>query len=276
MSDPYADAQLAADVLGPHDVAIVMGSGWSEAADAVGTAERSRLFGELPGFIPPAVLGHGGTADTVVIGGLRVLLLRGRVHLYEGYGAATVVHAVRAAVLCGCRQVTLTNACGGMRPENGQRPGQIVVLSDHLNWTGNNPMAGLPPPAHLPGRFADLTDLYSARLRAVVRSVDPTLSEGVYVGYHGGSFETPAEIRMLRGWGGDVVGMSTVLEAIAAHHLGAEVLGLSLITNLAAGLASTHLSHDEVLAEGTAASPRLGELLRQFVLRLATESGAAK
>jgi purine-nucleoside phosphorylase len=174
-----------------------------------------------------------------------------------------VVHAVRTVVMAGCRVVVLTNAAGSLRPE--WPVGSPVLIADHLNLTGHSPMVGPPPPDHLPARFADLTDAYSARLRAIAREVEPSLHEGVYAALLGGSYETPAEIRMLRTMGADLVGMSTALEAIAAVHLGAEVLGLSLVTNLAAGLSAGALDHREVLAAGAGAAAGIGRLLRSIV-----------
>ncbi len=182
------------------------------------------------------------------MGGRRALVLLGRTHLYEGHGPVPVAHGVRTAAAAGCSTVVLTNAAGGIR--DGMRVGDPVLISDHLNLTGTSPLHG--------ARFTDLTDLYSSRLRGLAREIDPSLSEGVYAGLPGPHFETPAEIRMLRGLGADLVGMSTVLEAIAARAEGVEVFGLSLVTNLAAGLSGAPLDHHEVLAAGQAAAERMG------------------
>lgn len=184
-------------------------------------------------------------------------MLLGRTHLYEGHGVDPVVHGVRTAVAAGCTTVVLTNAAGGIR--EGMAVGDPVLISDHLNMTAVSPLRG--------AQFVDLTDLYSPRLRALAREIDPTLAEGVYAGLTGPHFETPAEIRMYRGLGADLVGMSTVLEAIAARALGVEVFGLSLVTNLAAGLSGEPLDHHEVLAAGAAAAGRMGGLLRELVTR---------
>ena len=192
--------------------------------------------------------------------GTPTLVLAGRAHLYEGHDAATVVHAVRAAVLHGCRVVCLTNAAGSLRPDVGV--GTPVVISDHLNLTGANPLCGPPPPGDDSSRFVDLSTLYSLRLREVFGK---ERVEGVYAGLMGPSYETPAEIRMLRTLGADLVGMSTVLEAIAARHLGAEVVGVSLVTNLAAGMAPD-IDHGEVLAAGAAAQDRLAALLHTVIV----------
>jgi purine-nucleoside phosphorylase len=177
-----------------------------------------------------------------------------------------VVHGVRAAVAAGCRVIVLTNAAGGIR--EGFGVGQPVLVSDHLNLTGRSPLAGAPPPDGYASRFTDLTDLYSERLRALARAADPDLAEGVYAALPGPHYETPAEIRMLRMLGADLVGMSTALEAIAARHLGAEVLAISLVSNLAAGITGQRLDHAEVVAAGQAAAARMGGLLAAILPRV--------
>jgi purine-nucleoside phosphorylase len=217
----------------------------------------------LPGFPVPSVAGHRPAVLSVDAAGVPLLVLAGRAHLYEGHAAAAVVHGVRAAVLAGCSAVVLTNACGSLEP--GWAPGTPVLLADQLNLTGANPMAGAEPPAWAPGRFVDLSRLYSPALRTAARAAVPGMPEGVYAGVAGGSYETPAEIRMLRGLGADLVGMSTVLEAVAAHHLGAAVCGVSLVTNLAAGLSAAPIGHGEVLATGRASAGRLAGLLAAVV-----------
>jgi purine-nucleoside phosphorylase len=258
MSSPAAAAAAAiAERTGvaAHDVAVVLGSGWRPAADIIGTPEHEVPMAELPGFRPPTVEGHGGTIRSVRVGERWVLILLGRTHLYEGHGPAQVAHGVRTAAAAGCQTVVLTNAAGGIR--DGMRVGEPVVISDQLNLTATSPLEG--------PRFVDLTDLYSPALRARARAIDPTLAEGVYAGLPGPHFETPAEIRMLRGMGADLVGMSTVLEAIAARAEGVEVFGLSLVTNLAAGITGEPLDHQEVLAAGAASAGRMGGLLRELV-----------
>jgi purine-nucleoside phosphorylase len=175
---------------------------------------------------------------------------------------------VRTAIIAGAGVVVLTNAAGGLDP--AFRPGQVVLIRDHINLTGASPMSGAEPPARYRSRFVDLTDLYAAQLRGVAASVDDGLAEGVYAALRGPHYETPAEIVMLRSAGADLVGMSTALEAIAARHLGASVLGLSLVTNLAAGVSPQPLDHAEVLAAGAAAGPRLGQLLAALVPRLSS------
>ena len=194
-----------------------------------------------------------------------MLAFLGRVHAYEGHDPATVVHGVRTAHAAGCHTIVLTNAAGGIRADLAV--GQPVLMSDHLNLTGGSPVAG-PLAGSAPARFVDLTETYSARLRALAREVDPSLAEGVYAGLPGPHYETPAEIRMLRTLGADLVGMSTVWEAIAARHLGVEVLGLSLVTNPAAGLGVAPLDHAEVLEAGRRSAERMGELLAAVVDRL--------
>jgi purine-nucleoside phosphorylase len=263
IGDPYslagADAVVLRERLGDHRVAVVLGSGWAGVGAGLGTVRAEMAMSDLAGVPAPTVVGHGGTASSVDVDGIPTLVLAGRSHLYEGHPPATVVHAVRAAVLAGCTAVCLTNAAGSLRPEVGV--GTPVVISDHLNLTGANPLCGPEPPGPPGNRFTDLTRLYSPRLR---EAAGADRVEGVYAGLLGGSYETPAEIRMLRALGADLVGMSTVLEAIAAHHLGAEVFGVSLVTNLAAGLAAG-IDHGEVLAAGAAAEERLVELLRRVV-----------
>jgi len=241
-----------------HDVALVMGSGWVPAADALGPPEVEVPVTELPGFAPPAVAGHAGRIRSLQVGGQRVLVLLGRTHLYEGRGVEPVVHGVRTAAAAGCRTVVLTNAAGGVR--EGLSVGQPVLVSDHLNLTARSPLTG--------ARFVDLVDLYSSRLRALVRGVDPSLEEGVYAALPGPHYETAAEIRMLRAMGADLVGMSTALEAIAARAEGMEVLGVSLVTNLAAGMTGQPLDHAEVLEAGAASAARVGQLLAQVVGQL--------
>ena len=275
MTDPFAAAASSAARLAEltgqprHDVAVVLGSGWSPAADALASGLGATVtevpVADLGGFPPSTVPGHAGLALSMVIPGLRLLALVGRVHLYEGHQPSVVVHGVRTAVAAGCRVVALTNAAGGIAADFDV--GQPVLVRDHLNLTGRSPLAGPAPPEGYPSRFTDLTDLYSARLRALAREADPSLAEGVYAAMPGPHYETPAEIRMLATLGADLVGMSTVLEAIAARHLGAEVLAISLVTNPAAGLAAAGLDHTDVVAAGQAAAGRMGDLLSQVLPR---------
>ena len=241
-----------------HDVAIVLGSGWAPAVAALGTPTARLPMSELPGFSSPSAAGHTGELLSIPIGAHRVLVLVGRIHAYEGHALADVVHPVRTAVAAGANTVVLTNAAGGLR--DSYDVGQPVLISDHLNMTGRSPLQG----AH----FVDMVDAYTPALRALACRVDPTLTEGVYAGMAGPQYETPAEIRMLRTVGADLVGMSTVHEAIAARAAGAQLLGLSLVTNLAAGLTGEALSHTEVLAAGRASAARMGALLADVVTLL--------
>ncbi|GII61272.1 purine nucleoside phosphorylase [Sphaerisporangium krabiense] len=265
-NDAYALAAEAAVALkeltgvDSFDVALVMGSGWVPAADAIGTTISEHRVTELPGFSAPSVAGHSGVIRAVdTESGRKALIFLGRTHLYEGRGVDPVVHGVRTAIAAGVETVVLTNAAGGLRPEV-QNVGDPVLISDHINLTGANPITG--------ATFVDLTEVYSRRLRELAREADPSLAEGVYVAFRGPTYETPAEIRMLRALGGDLVGMSTVLEAIAAREGGAEVLGVSLVTNPAAGLAGTPLDHQDVLAVGRATAARMGVLLGKVVGKL--------
>lgn len=263
--DPYELAASAARRLreltgaAEHDLAVVLGSGWRPAADLLGEIVVEFPATDLPGFAPPAVEGHAGTVRSIDTGTRRILTFSGRTHHYEGRGVAAVVHGVRTATAAGCRAVVLTNGCGGLHEE--WSPGTPVLIKDHLNLTGASPLVG--------ARFVDLTDLYAARLRALCHDVEPSLAEGVYAQLPGPHYETPAEIRYLKTIGADLVGMSTALEAIAAREAGAEVLGISLVTNLAAGLgAGEPLNHEEVLAAGRAAAERMGSLLAGILGRM--------
>ena len=241
-----------------HDVALVLGSGWLPAAKALGEPSAQIATTDLPGFAASAVQGHGGTIGSLALGNHRLLLFGSRTHYYEGKGVAAVVHPIRTAAAAGCRTVVLTNGCGAINP--AWAPGTPVLIRDHINLTARSPIEG----AH----FVDLTDAYSQRLRAMCREVDPSLLEGVYVQFPGPHYETPAEIEMVRRIGGDLVGMSTTLEAIAAREAGMEVLGISLVTNAAAGISGEPLDHAEVLEAGRASATRMGDLLGRIVPRL--------
>jgi len=262
--DPFGVARAAADYLADatgvarHDVLLVLGSGWGGAADLVGETVAEIPSHEIPGFAAPAVAGHSATTRSLRLpDGRHALVLGSRTHLYEGRGVRRVVHGVRTAAAAGVSVVVLTNGCGGLRP---WAPGTPVLISDHINLTATSPLEG--------ATFVDLTDLYSARLRSLAREVDGSLDEGVYVQFRGPQYETPAEVRMAGILGGDLVGMSTTLEAIAARQAGLGILGLSLVTNLAAGISATALSHEEVLEAGQAAGPRISSLLAEIVHRI--------
>ncbi len=261
--DATASAACLAEItgVGGHDIAIVLGTGWLPAADvlaAAGTVTGEVAVTELGGFPPSSAPGHAGTVRSIFLGGRHLLLFLGRVHAYEGHHPRVVAHGVRTACAAGVSTVVLTNAAGGLREDH--TVGQAVLISDHLNLTGRSPLVG--------PRFVDLTDAYAPRLRALARTADPTLTEGVYAALPGPHFETPAEIRMLRTLGADLVGMSTVHETIAARTEGAEVLALSLVTNLAAGMTGEPIDHTEVLAAGAGAAERMGALLASVVTRL--------
>jgi purine-nucleoside phosphorylase len=265
-SDPLALAAEAAAVIAErsgaatHDIALVLGSGWGQTADLVGQTLATIPNEDVPGFHRAAVAGHSGAMRSVAIGdtGRRALVFGTRTHFYEGRGVRAVVHGVRTAAATGCRAIVLTNGCGGLREE--WAPGTPVLIRDHLNLTATSPLEG--------ATFVDLTDLYSARLRAIAKEVDPGLDEGVYAQFRGPQYETPAEVQMAKRLGADLVGMSTTLEAIAARHVELEILGVSLVTNLAAGISPTALSHEEVLEAGQAAAARCGRLLAEVVGRI--------
>jgi purine-nucleoside phosphorylase len=210
----------------------------------------------VTGFSAPALTGHVGTLRSVVTPrGKRVLVIGARTHFYEGHGPRRVVHSVRTAAATGAKVMVLTNGAGGIK--STWKPGRPILISDHINLTGASPLEG--------ATFVDLTDLYALRLRDLARSIDPSLDEGVYCQFRGPQYETPAEVRMAKVIGGHIVGMSTALEAIAARQSGMEVLGFSLITNMAAGIQTTPLSHHEVLEAGREAEPVISSLLARVI-----------
>lgn len=267
-SDPLAAASIAAQEIvertgiAAHDVALVLGSGWVTAVDALGTPVYECDAHELTGFAAPAVEGHSGKVRSYELNEngkiIRLLVFLGRTHLYEGKGMEPVVHGARTAVKAGCKVVILTNACGGINAN--YKVGEPVLIRDHISLTAQSPLSG--------ATFVDLTDLYSKRIRSIMKSADSSLQEGVYVHWRGPTYETPAEIIMMRTIGADLVGMSTVPEAIAAHALGAEVLGISLVSNAAAGMTGEKLNHEEVIAAGKAAASRMGALLNSTIPKL--------
>lgn len=255
-----AAAQLnAAAGIDHHDIALVLGSGWDGAAELLGDTIAETPASEIPGFHSPVVAGHGGALRTIRLSnGSHALVLGARTHFYEGRGVDAVAHGVRTAAAAGCQTIVLTNGCGSTREETG--PGTPVLISDHINLTATSPLHG--------ATFVDLTDLYSQRLRDIARDIDPQLNEGVYAQFPGPHYETPAEVRAARTLGADLVGMSTALEAIAARAAGLEILGISLVTNLGAGVSSQPLDHAEVLEAGRAAGPRISHLLADIVNRI--------
>jgi purine-nucleoside phosphorylase len=229
-------------------------------------------FREVPGWPQPLVEGHGASLVVGTVSGLGVACLSGRVHLYEGWRPNDVVRAVRTLRRLGIGSFLLTNAAGGIADD--MAPGDLMVLRDHLNLTGQSPLIGPHEPAFGP-RFPDQTRVYSPRLQQLLLATGARLRPGVYAGLLGPSYETPAEIRMLRTLGADAVGMSTVHEAIALNAMGAEVAGLSLVTNLAAGISPQPLAHDEVVAAGVQAGAALIALVQDFCKRLgASRSGS--
>lgn len=263
--DPFAIAAEAAAVIAEktgvemHDIALTLGSGWGAAADLIGETTATLAADEVPGFSKPALAGHVGSLRSVLLpNGKRALVIGARTHFYEGHGVRRVVHSVRTAAATGAKTMILTNGAGGIK-ENW-KPGTPVLISDHINLTGASPLEG--------ATFIDLTDLYAQRLRDIAHRVDSSLDTGVYVQFRGPQYETPAEVQMAKTIGGHIVGMSTALEAIAARQAGMEILGMSLITNLAAGIQKTPLSHAEVIEAGQAAEARISDLLARVVVEL--------
>ncbi len=242
-----------------HRIALTLGSGWAKAADVLGETVAEIPADEILGFSRPAVEGHVGTLRSIALAdGTHALVIGARTHFYEGHGVRRVVHSVRTAAAAGATTMVLTNGAGGIKPH--WAPGTPVLISDHINMTASSPLEG--------ATFIDLTDLYSKRLRNVARTVSPDLDEGVYVQFRGPHYETPAEVQMAQAIGGHIVGMSTALEAIAAREAGMEILGFSLITNLAAGISDEPLSHDEVIAAGKAAESTISDMLAKVVAQL--------
>lgn len=269
LDDPAADPTevaraAAADIarltgVERHDIALTLGSGWGRAAELIGETTATLPATDVTGFGKPALAGHVGTLRSILTPkGKRVLVIGARTHYYEGHGPRRVVHSVRTAAATGASTMVLTNGAGGIK--HTWRPGQPVLISDHINLTGDSPLEG--------ATFVDLTDLYSVRLRDLARRIDPSLDEGVYCQFRGPQYETPAEVRMAKTIGGHIVGMSTALEAIAAREAGMEILGFSLITNMAAGIQTTPLSHQEVIEAGREAEPVISALLARVIDQL--------
>ncbi|MGI6786908.1 MAG: purine-nucleoside phosphorylase [Gleimia sp.] len=265
LDNPFEIAKEAAEYIAErsgvphHDIALVLGSGWGGAADLIGETVAEIPAHEVPGFSAPVVEGHVGITRSIkVASGKHALVLGSRTHFYEGRGVRAVAHGMRTAAATGAKVAVLTNGCGGLNPQ--WMPGQPVLIRDHINLTAASPLEG--------ATFVDLTDLYSQRLRDIAHGIDDTLPEGVYAQFRGPHYETPAEVQMAKIIGADLVGMSTTLEAIAAREAGMEVLGISLVTNLAAGISETALSHEEVIEAGKAAGPRISRLLAEIVQQL--------
>ena len=261
-ADPFEVARIAAAEIAErtgvdhHDLALTLGSGWAKAADLIGETTATIPASEITGFSKPALEGHVGTLRSILLpSGKRALVIGARTHFYEGHGVRRVVHSVRTAAATGATTMILTNGAGGIKET--WKPGTPVLISDHINLTAASPLEG--------ATFIDLTDLYSRRLRDLARTVDASLDEGVYCQFRGPHYETPAEVQMAKTIGGHIVGMSTALEAIAARQAGMEILGMSLITNLAAGIQKTPLSHQEVIEAGREAEARISALLARIV-----------
>lgn len=257
--------RLGPDLLSALRACIVLGSGLKDFARHV-QDPIAIPFAEITGWPVPRVEGHGGTLVVGTVAGAKVACLTGRVHLYEGWRPAEVVRAVRTLRHLGVPNFLLTNAAGGIADDLSA--GDLMLLTDHLNLTGSSPLVGAHEPEFGP-RFPDQSAVYSGTLRALLQQCGARLRPGVYAGLLGPSYETPAEVRMLKGLGADAVGMSTVHEAIALNAMGAQVAGLSLVTNLAAGLSSHPLSHDEVVAAGRQAAATLEALVAAFCKKLA-------
>jgi purine-nucleoside phosphorylase len=252
--------------LGEPEVAVVLGSGLGDVLPI--EDERVVRFTEVPGFPAPTAPGHKGEIAIGVLGEKEVLVQRGRLHYYEGYSPEEVVFPVRTYALLGVKVLVLTNAAGGIA--EGLAPGDLVLIRDHINMLGFNPLRG-PNPEELGPRFPDMTHAYDPELRRIAHEVALELGielrEGVYLATMGPSYETPAEIRAFRALGADLVGMSTVPEVIAARHAGMRVLAVSCVTNLAAGIAKHPLSHEEVLEIGRRKAAELGRLLAKLIPR---------
>lgn len=264
-ADPFDVARDAAAQIAEktgvehHDIALTLGSGWAKAADIIGETTSTIPATDIVGFSKPALEGHIGSLRSVLLpSGKRALVIGARTHYYENHGVRRVVHSVRTAAATGAKIMILTNGAGGIR--ESWKPGTPVLISDHINLTADSPLEG--------ATFVDLTDLYSFRIRNLAREIDPSLDEGVYCQFRGPNYETPAEVQMAKSFGGHIVGMSTALEAIAARQAGMEVFGMSLITNMAAGIQKTPLSHEEVIDAGKTAEPVISALLAKIVAAL--------
>ena len=249
-------------------IAVVLGSGLGAFADRVDAPIAIR-YSEIPHFPASTVVGHGGRLVLGTIDGIPVAAMQGRVHFYEGYSPQQVAFPIRVLRHLGIDTIIVTNAAGGIR--EGMKQGDLVLISDHINFTGTNPLIGQNEP-RWGERFFDMTEPYSARLRSLARFIAEkqgfTLAEGVYLALSGPSFETPAEVRAFRTLGAEMVGMSTVHEVIVARHMGMEVLGISCVTNLAAGIQFRPLNHQEVLETGLLIQERLAALLRSIIQQL--------
>jgi purine-nucleoside phosphorylase len=268
-------AAFIADATGfdAHDAALVLGSGLGDYAASLPDAVVVP-YADIPGFPVPQVVGHGGSLISAPVGDGRILILSGRVHTYEGWEMDEVVFGVRTVIASGAKRVMLTNAAGGVNPSYS--PGDLVIIDDHLNLTGRNPLLG-PNDDRLGPRFPDMSTVYTPRLRSELAGVFTDIGiapyEGTYAWFLGPTYETPAEVQMAKTMGADLVGMSTVPEAIAARHMGAEVAGISLVTNLAAGISATPLSHDEVTETAAKAKETFTAVLDTYLPTFVSGSG---
>jgi purine-nucleoside phosphorylase len=271
--DYYAQVEQAASLLlarirSVPDVAIVLGSGLGEFADGLLDAITTP-YREIPNWPASKVIGHAGKLVAGTLAGKRVAALSGRAHFYEGHDLRTVTFATRVLGLIGVKQLVLTNAAGGINVSF--KPGTLMIIDDHINLVGSNPLIG-PNEDRFGQRFPDMTEVYSARLRAIAGAAAAArgvqVAHGIYVALHGPSYETPAEIRFLRAIGADAVGMSTAPEAIVARHMGMEVLGISCITNPAAGVLPEPLRHDEVMEVARRVRGEFSSLLEGIIERL--------
>ena len=258
----FDQAREAADVLAErldcprHDIGVVLGSGWAHTIDSLGEVTGEVSFDQVPGLGQDGVAGHVQKVSSVRLpDGRQSLVFGSRTHYYASRDTQAVAHVVRTIAATGATTVVLTNGCGGLDPQ--LQPGTPVLISDHINLTGTTPLVG--------AEFVDMTDAYSKRLRTIAKQVDPSLTEGVYVQFAGPQYETPAEVAMAGTLGGDLVGMSTALDTIAARHAGLEVLGISLVTNAGAGVTDAPLSHEDVIAAGESAAPRVSKLLADII-----------
>lgn len=254
-------------------VAVVLGSGLGGVADSVADATEIP-YDEIPHFMRSTVEGHAGKLVIGALGGVDVVVMKGRFHFYEGYSMEEATLPVRVFALMGIRSLVLTNAAGGVDPKLS--PGSLMIITDHINLMGDNPLRG-PNDDRFGPRFQDMTAVYTPSYieiaKDAAREMGVNLAEGVYVGLRGPSYETPAEIRMMQKIGGDAVGMSTVPEVIAARHSGLKVLAFSCITNVAAGLTAAEIDHSEVMEVGARAGRQLADLIVRIVPRLVADEG---
>ena len=268
MSQPVRDAvdAIRARTAVRPVVAIVLGSGLGRLADEVAGATRIP-YADIPGWKRSTAPGHAGELVVGTLAGKPVAVMKGRLHYYEGYDMTDVTFPVRVLRAWGIETIILTNACGGLNP--AFKAGDLMVVSDHISFMPSNPLRGENDDALGP-RFPDMVGTYTEELRALAHEADRELREGVYVGVPGPNFETPAELRMLRGWGADAVGMSTVPEVLVARHMGMRILAIATVTDMATGIPGQieHVTHEQVLAVAERAGKRLARVVTGVVARL--------